>query len=73
MDVKSAFLNGYLYEEVNVSQPKGFIDPIFPHVRIPYPHLIKSVSLFEIITRTLLHHMNVTLSIFSGRYFTLFQ
>lgn len=30
MDVKSAFLNGYLNEEVYVAQPKSFIDPIFP-------------------------------------------
>jgi hypothetical protein len=30
MDVKSAFLNGYLHKEVYVEQLKGFIDPSFP-------------------------------------------
>lgn len=30
MNVKSAFLNEYLYEEVYIAQPKGFEDPHNP-------------------------------------------
>ena len=29
MDVKTAFLNGLLKEDIYVAQPKGFIDPHF--------------------------------------------
>jgi len=31
MDVKSAFLNGFIDEEVYVNQPQGFVDPTFPN------------------------------------------
>ena len=31
MDVKCAFLNGYLNEEVFIEQSKGFEDPHFPN------------------------------------------
>ena len=31
MDVKSAFLDGYIFEEVYAAQPKGFEYPVNPN------------------------------------------
>ncbi|TYK27585.1 putative mitochondrial protein [Cucumis melo var. makuwa] len=44
MDVKSAFLNGYLNEEVYVAQPKRFIDSEFPQGETDKTLLINRTS-----------------------------
>jgi hypothetical protein len=54
MDVKSAFLNGVLQEEVYVEQPKGFQDPHHPH------HVYKLKRLFMGLNRRLKHGMSVS-------------
>ena len=50
MDIKNAFLIGFLKEELYIMQPKGFVDPkeAKKSVRAPVIHLWTSVSISEL-------------------------
>jgi hypothetical protein len=61
MNIKSAFLNDFLQEEVYVAQPKGFQDPQYPeHVYKPKkaPYGLKQAprAWYERLTTYLLAH-----------------
>ena len=51
MNVKSAFLNEILNEEVYVEQPKGFEDPHYPH------HMFKLKGFYMVLNKHRMHGM----------------
>ena len=61
MDVKSAFLNGSLNEEVYVEHPKGFVDPSFPKHVLKLKKLLYGLkqaprAWYERLTEFLINH-----------------
>ena len=50
MDVKTAFLNGFLKEELYIMQPEGFVDPKGPNknVQAPAIHQWTGASISEL-------------------------
>ena len=50
MDVKTAFLNGYLKEELYMMQPEGFVDPKVANkvCKAPVIHLWTGASISEL-------------------------
>ena len=53
MDVKSAFLNGYIEEEVYVRLPPGFENPKHPHHVFKVPKALYGYGLSEITSPSL--------------------
>ena len=50
MDIKTAFLNGFLKEELYTMQPEGFVDPkgVNKNMQAPAIHLWTGASISEL-------------------------